>query len=258
MGAPQMGFKPKQKNKTFSDLDKSSDKKNKTLSTLMELDKAVSWNKIEAVLLRDYPVGQKKEGNKAYSPLFLFKCLLLHKWYHIKSDPELESQINDRESFQAFLKLSFQEKSPDHSTFSIFRKRLTKDKFDLIVGDILNQFAEKGLTINEGIAIDARIVRSASKPVSTKTLDKLRKERETPEGNLNKNGNPKKFQRDIESNWTTKNNKHYYGLKEHASVDAKHGFVLSTVLSPASVNDTNSFIYESQYGFERKKFAIFF
>ncbi len=98
-----MGFKPKQKNKTFSDLDKSFDKKNKTLSTLMELDKAVSWNKIEAVLLRDYPVGQKKEGSKAYSPLFLFKCLLLQKWYQIKSDPELETQINDRESFQAFL-----------------------------------------------------------------------------------------------------------------------------------------------------------
>ncbi len=242
-----MGFKPKQKNKTFSDLDKSSDKKNKTLSTLMELDKAILWNKIEAVLLRDYPVGQKKEGNKAYSPLFLFKCLLLQKWFQIKSDPELEGQINDRESFQVFLKLSAQEKSPDHSTFSIFRKRLTKDKFDLIVGDILNQFAEKGLTINEGIAIDARIVRSASKPVSNRTLDKLRKERETPEGNLDKNRNPKKFQRDIESNWTTKNNKHYYGLNEHASVDAKHGFVLSTVLSPSSVHDTNYFIYSTLY-----------
>ncbi len=72
-----MGFKSKQKNKTFSDLEKSSDRKNKALVTLMELDKAISWDKIEAALLRDYPVGQKKEGNKAYPPLFLFKCLLL-------------------------------------------------------------------------------------------------------------------------------------------------------------------------------------
>jgi len=46
---------------------------------------------------------------------------------------------------------------------------------------------------------------------------------------------------DIESNWVTKNDKHYYGLKEHASVDAKYGFVLATVLSPASVHDTNYF-----------------
>ncbi len=172
---------------------------------------------------------------------------MLQKWYQIKSDPELESQINDRESFQTFLKLSAQEKSPDHSTFSIFRKRLTRGKFDVIVGDILNQFAEKGLSINEGIAVDARIVRSASKPVSNNTLDKVRKERQTPEGILDKNGNPKKFQRDIESNWTTKNDKHYYGLKEHASVDAKHGFVLSTVMSPASVHDTNYFVYSTLY-----------
>ena len=76
----------------------------------------------------------------------------------IKSDLEIESHINDRESFQTFLGLSSTEATPDHSTFSKFRKRLTKGKFDLIVGDILNQFAAQGLTINEGIAIDARIV----------------------------------------------------------------------------------------------------
>jgi intein/homing endonuclease len=52
---------------------------------------------------------------------------------------------------------------PDHSLFSKFRKRLTKGKFDLIVGDILNQFADQRLKINEGIAIDDRVVKSASR-----------------------------------------------------------------------------------------------
>ena len=67
------------------------------------------------------------------------------------------------------------------------------------------------------------------------------------EGKLDKNGNPLKFSRDIESNWTTKNDKHYYGLKEHTAVDAKHGFVLATVLSRASVNDTNYLPYCTIY-----------
>nr|NJM04095.1 transposase [Desulfobacula sp.] len=75
----------------------------------------------------------------------MFKCLLLQKWYQIKSDPELESQINDHESFQTFLKLSSQEKSPDHSTFSIFRKRLTREKFDIIVGDLCKRHKFSGL-----------------------------------------------------------------------------------------------------------------
>ena len=117
------------------------------------MEKTISWKRVESILLKDYPVGQKKEGNKAYPPLFLFKCLLLQKWFQIKSDSELESQINDRESFQTFLGLSSIEASPDHSTFSIFRKRLTKAKFEVIVGEILNQFSDQGLKINEGVAI---------------------------------------------------------------------------------------------------------
>ena len=243
-----MAFKSEQKNLTFSDLEKSFKKKrNRSLETLMNLKKTILWDRIESILLKDYPVGQKKEGNRAYPPILLFKCLLLQKWFRIKSDPELESQINDRESFQTFLGISANQASPDHSTFSKFRKRLTKGKFEVIVGDILNQFSDKGLTINEGIAIDARIVKSASRPVSNKKLEEIRAKRATPEGKLDKNGNPLKFSRDIESNWKTKNDKHYYGLKEHASVDAKYGFVLTTVLTPASVNDTNYLTYCTLY-----------
>ncbi|MBU1389745.1 MAG: IS5 family transposase [Proteobacteria bacterium] len=243
-----MGFKTQQKQLTFSDLSKPfPDEKNRSLKTLMDLQNAVSWSRIESILVKDYPVGQKKEGNKAYPPMFLFKCLLLQKWFQIQSDPELENLINDRRSFRIFLGLPSDEPSPDHSTFSKFRKRLTKGKFDLMVGDILNQFSAQGLTINEGVAIDARIVKSASRPVSNKTLEKIRAKRETPEGQVDKNGNPLKYCRDIESNWTTKNKKHYYGLKEHTAVDAEHGFVLTTVLSPASVHDTNYFTYCTLY-----------
>jgi len=243
-----MAFKIKQKNLTFSDLEKfSKDRKNRSLETLMNLKETNSWGRIESILMKDYPVGQKKEGNRAYPPLHLFKCLLLQKWFSIKSDPELESQINDRQSFQSFLGLSANEASPDHSTFSKFRKRLSKHKFELIVGDILNQFSAQGLKINEGIAIDARIVKSASRPVSNNTLDKIRKKKKSPEGKLDKNGNSAKFSRDIESNWTKKNKKYYYGLKEHTAVDATYGFVFTTVLSPASVNDTNYLVYCTIY-----------
>jgi len=68
----------------------------------------------------------------------------------------------------------------------------------------LNQFATEGIKINEGIAIDARIVKSASKPLSNKKLDKLKAERSAPGGQLDKTGKPRKFSRDLESNWTVK------------------------------------------------------
>jgi len=52
--------------------------------------------------------------------------MLLQKWFHIPSNPELENQINDRISFEKFLGLPLDKPSPDHSTFSRFRSRLSK------------------------------------------------------------------------------------------------------------------------------------
>jgi IS5 family transposase len=99
------------------------------------------------------------------------------------------------------------------------------------------------LTINEGIAVDARLVKSASRPVSNKEIAELKKKQDTPQGKLDKNGKPKKFNRDLDSNWTIKNDIPHYGLKEHASVDTNHGFILATTMTPASVNDTNYLPY---------------
>ena len=75
--------------------------------------------------------------------------------------------------------------------------------------------------------------------MSNDDLRELKGKRNTAEGKLDKNGKPLKFSRDLESDWTVKNEKPHYGLKEHASVDVKNGFVLATTMSPASVHDTN-------------------
>ena len=38
---------------------------------------------------------------------------------------------------------------------------------------VLQEFAKRGLSINEGIAVDARLVKSASKPMSKDDLREL-------------------------------------------------------------------------------------
>ncbi len=239
-----MAFKKMDQNLGFADFAlKSSLDHNRSLKTMEKLRKAIDWAKIEEILLSHYTVGTSIEGADAYPPLLLFKCLLLQKWFRINSDPELENQINDRLSFKKFLNLSFSKPSPDHSTFSRFRSRLTKIALDQINTEILRQFETQGLTINEGIAVDARLVKSASRPISNDEIKKVRDKHDTPEGKLNTNGKPKKFCRDLDSNWVVKNNKPHYGLKEHTSVDTKHGFVLATILSKASINDTNYLAY---------------
>jgi len=144
---------------------------------------------------------------------------------------------------RAGLGLTLDKPSPDYSTFSRFRKRISKEAMIELNNVVLQEFAKRGLSINEGIAVDARLVKSASKPLSNNELKKLKDKRNTAEGKLDKNGNPLKFSRDSESNWISKNDEPHYGLKEHASVDVNNGFILATTLTPASINDTNYLPY---------------
>jgi IS5 family transposase len=244
-----MGFKKMSRSLDFADFALSSSlEANRSVQLMEKISASINWSRVEAVLMQHYTVGNSQEGAKAYPPILLFKCILLQKWFRIPSDPELENQINDRLSFKKFLGLSFSKPSPDHSTFSRFRSRLSKAAMEQINSEILRQFEARGLSINEGVAVDARLVESASRPLSNTELKKKRAHRDTDEGQKDKNGNPLKFSRDLESDWTIKNEEPHFGLKEHAAVDAKYGFILATILSPASVHDTNFLQYCTIFG----------
>ena len=99
------------------------------------------------------------------------------------------------------------------------------------------------MLIFKALAVDARLVESASRPMSNDDLKKKRAHRGTEEGKKDINGKPLKFSRDLQSDWTIKNEVPHFGLKEHAAVDAKHGFILATIHSSASVHDTNFLQY---------------
>jgi IS5 family transposase len=243
-GEGDMGYKKWGKEISFADLAiRKSLEHNRSLKMMNNIEKVVKWRDVEALLMEHYETGTSNEGADAYPALMLLKGLLLQKWFRIPSDPELENQINDRISFKKFLGLPLDRPSPDHSTFSRFRSRLSKEAMTKLNTLVLQEFAKRGLSINEGIAVDARLVKSASKPMSGDDVRDLREKRENSEGEVDKNGKPLKFARDVESDWTVKNDKPHFGLKEHASVDVKSGFVLATAVTPASVHDTNYLPY---------------
>lgn len=239
-----MGYKRIGEELSFADLAVSKSlEHNRSVKLMDRINKVVSWKNIEALLMEYYDTGLTKEGADAYPPILLLKCMLLQKWFRIQSDPELENQINDRISFKKFLGLPLDTPSPDHSTFSRFRSRLSKDAMIKLNNVVLQEFSKRGLSINEGMAVDARLVKSASSPMSNDGLKEFKEKRNSPEGKLDKNGQPMKFSRDLESDWTVKNDKPHYGLKEHASVDVDNGFVLATTLTPASEHDSKYLPY---------------
>ena len=116
-----MGYKKVEPNMTFAELSlMSSMEHNRSLKLMEKINDVVDWSKVEILLMKHYTVGTSKEGADAYPPLMLLRALLLQKWFKVKSDPELENQINDRSSFKRFLLLFLDKPTPDHSTFSRF------------------------------------------------------------------------------------------------------------------------------------------
>ncbi len=147
-----MGYKELGKEISFADLAVSKSlEHNRSLKMMNRINQVVKWRNVEALLREYYEVGTSKEGADAYPPLMLLKCMLLQKWFRIPSDPELENQINDRISFKKFLGLPLDKPSPDHSTFSRFRSRLSKEAMTKLNNEVLQGFEKKGLSINEGI-----------------------------------------------------------------------------------------------------------
>ena len=248
-----MAFKEYDKQPTFLDMEIQravSHPRNK--QSLSEIDATINWDPIEKIVEDHYPVGQSEFGNKAYPPLMLLKAVLLQKWYGIKSDPDLETQINDRFSFKAFVGLPFSEPSPDHSIISRFRERTGKATLEKVHHELLNQFDAMGFSIASGMAVDARIVKSASRPISDRKLRDLRDKRKVKAQMRKKTHKAMRFQRDLESDWTVKNNRPLFGMKEHASIDVESGLVLSTHMSKASEHDTKYFVYTVTKGIHGK------
>ena len=96
-----MGFKEYERNMSFLDLELSKTLgSSRTQKFLREIHDYIRWEPIERILLDVYPVGKAAVGNVDYPPVMLLKALLLQKWFGIRSDPELENQINDRISFK--------------------------------------------------------------------------------------------------------------------------------------------------------------
>ena len=85
-----MGFKNMDREFSFADLIlKDSIDKNRCLKQLRDIPDSIDWDRINSVLMSHYRVGTSREGADAYPPTLLLKWLLLQKWFHIDSDPEL-------------------------------------------------------------------------------------------------------------------------------------------------------------------------
>ena len=204
---------------------------------LARLNSIVDWRSflpiIEKALGRD---KASPAGRKPYSPLFMFKILILQSLYN-QSDEETERFLSRELLARRFVGLCGKEFGPDFTTIWRFKEALTRAGVLEALHDAFSkQLDELGFQASKGQIVDASIV----------PAPRQRNSRE--ENEAIKAGNPpadwseaKRRQKDVDARWTKKREQSHFGYKNHIAVDVKHKFIRAWQVTAANVHDSQVF-----------------
>lgn len=183
---------------------------------LNQMKTVIPWDKLCKVIKPFYT--EQQLGRKRMPLERMLKILCLQNWYSL-SDPGIEEEIYDRNSFQKFLELDLLiDPVPDETTILNFRHLLEEhDLFKKIFEEIKNHLVESGFLMKTGTIVDATLI---SAPSSTKNKSK---------------------KRDPEMSSTKKGNTWHFGMKAHIGVDERSGLVHSIRGTTAKVHDSEVF-----------------
>src|ERR1017187_202964 len=208
---------------------------------LEAIDALVPWESfretIEAVVLTPAAAKKSNAGRKPIDAIVMFRMLILQSLYNL-SDDQVEYQVRDRFSFTRFLKLGIEDRIPDGKTLWLFREKLAKAG---LIEKLFEQFGRhleaKGYMARGGQMVDATIV-PVPKQRNSREDNEAVKAGKTP-GEWEKKPT-KNRQKDKDARWTKKNNKSFFGYKNHVNADAKNKLIRRYEVSDASVHDSQT------------------
>ena len=188
----------------------------RTADLLARLDKVVPWETLAKPVRKLYK--NQDGGAPAWPAVMMLKCVMLAKWFGL-SDPQLEENLRDRLSFRRFIGLSLTDKTPDETTFVVFRRRLREAGLERTLFEAAGKHLEQlGVLVKEGTLVDATII----------------------EQSCGKKRDDGTSTRDEEASFTKKHGRTYHGYKGHIAADTS-GIVTDYRFSTASHHDSRYF-----------------
>ena len=134
-------------------------------------DHALRIHEKELELYWKVLMQKRTDRNKIYSPVILFKMMLLQRWYGLR-DMGVEDLVNENLSAMQFCGLELEDDVPDHSTLGRFRKELTEKKaMDRLLRKLNDQLEKQKLIVCTGIAEDASMTDSPLRPKGKTTYE---------------------------------------------------------------------------------------
>jgi IS5 family transposase len=162
-----------------------------------------------------YSNDTSKGGASNWPIVMMVKCMMLQRWFNL-SDPMLEEMLLDRLSFRRFIGLRMEDKTPDETTFVVFRKRLRKHGHNSTLFDkTVEILKQRGVILEEGTCVDATIIeasRGRKRSDGTSTKDKT-------------------------ASYTKKHGKIHHGYKAHIATD-RNGIIKDYRFDTARVHDS--------------------
>lgn len=170
-------------------------------------------------------------GQPGIPPVRGLKAMLLQFWEDY-SDREMERAVCENLAIRWFCEFSLTDKTPDHSYFGKFRKRIGTKHLADIFNSINEQLQKEGLFGNIFYFIDASAI--ISKTALWKERDCAIKDGHDKLNNLI----IKDYAADKDARWGAKSKKNiWFGYKRHTAVDMRHGLITKTTITPANILD---------------------
>lgn len=94
-------------------------------------------------------------GRPSLAPGVYFRCLFIGYFEGIRSERGIAWRVSDSLSLRGFLGVALGESTPDHSTLSRTRKRLSLEIHQLVFDWVLARLGEAGLVCGRTVGIDA-------------------------------------------------------------------------------------------------------
>ena len=113
---------------------------------------------VHRICAEHYKIEIRGVGRPPIDPAVLFKMIIVGFLEGIGSERGIASRCADSLTIRRFLGYALTEQTPDHSSFTVFRKRLPKDVFDSVHEVVLDGLRAHGLLKGRNLGIDSSVI----------------------------------------------------------------------------------------------------
>ena len=203
---------------------------------LRHLRELVPWHRYTYRLIKYYR-GKGQVGRPPTDPALVFKMLILSYLYNL-SERQVEELCNYYLPAKYFLGLAVDEKAPDHSTLTVFKRRILENgkrvAYERLLQYVIKDAAEAGIEFGPIQLVDST---HSTADVNVSKDKKRQKEGQGPRDPDARWGCKGSYTVTNEDGSKQKREKWIHGFKMHTSMNVQAQMITSLLVSGANGHD---------------------